>query len=530
MSAIAAPAEAEPQQVSTRDKIAYSVMLIGLFMAVLDISIVASSLGELQAALLATTDEIAWVQTSYLIAEVIMIPLTGWFSRAFSTRYFFAFCTGAFTLASLLCALAWDLNSMIIFRAAQGFFGGALIPSVFTAIYLIFPAHRRTAATVAAGMCATLAPTFGPVLGGWITLTYSWHWLFLMNLLPGIAVTIGVLMLLKIDTADTKLLRQFDYPGVLLLAVGLGALQYLLEEGASEDWFQSDLIITLTGTVVLCGALVIWRELTIKHPIIELRAFRNANFLVGCIFSFVLGIALYGSVFVLPVVLTTVRGFNSLQIGVVMFAAGLAQFISGPIAGMCDKYFDPRVVLSIGLGLFAIGLWANAYMDAEVGFEQMLWPQIARGLAIMFCFLPVTTVALSGLPRDQVANASGLYNLMRNFGGAFGIAIISTIVDRRYDMHYQHIAETVTDSRIAAGAAAETMNETMSDVVGAGVNDGQAGEAALALLTQLAQREALVMAYNDVWLIMAVITAGALLLMPLVRRITIVDITPPSTH
>jgi DHA2 family multidrug resistance protein len=505
---------------STRDKLAYGFMLIGLFMAVLDISIVASSLGELQAALLATTEEIAWLQTSYLIAEVVMIPLTGWFARAFSTRVFFAACCGAFTLASLLCALAWDLNSMIVFRVIQGFFGGALIPSVFTAIYLIFPAHHRTAATVAAGLCATLAPTFGPVLGGWITQSFSWHWLFLMNLLPGILTTIGVAALLQIDKADYSLLKQFDYWGVALIAVSLGALQYVLEEGSHEDWFSSNTIRALTAVTVIAGAGAVWRELAAKHPIVELRAFRDGNFVAGCIFSFVLGIGLYGSAFLLPLILSTVRGYNSLQIGTVMMAAGAAQFLSGPIAGWFDQRFDPRIVLSIGLTLFSLGLWLNTSMDAEVGFNEMLWPQIARGLAIMFCFLPVTTVALSGLPLEQVHNASGLYNLMRNLGGALGLALFSTIIDRRFDLHYQHIAETVTVNRAAVGSAADSLEGL----------DGPATEGALALLTQIASREALVMAYNDLWLIMAAIMGGALLLMPLVHRIKIVELGNPTGH
>jgi DHA2 family multidrug resistance protein len=329
-----------------------------------------------------------------------------------------------------------------------------------------------------------------------------------------------VAALLDIDKADFSLLRRFDYWGVMLIAVSLGALQYVLEEGSQEDWFSSTTIRTLTAVSVIAGAGAVWRELAAEHPIVELRAFRDGNFVTGCIFSFVLGIGLYGSAFLLPLILSTVRGFNSLQIGTIMMAAGAAQFLSGPIAGFFDQRFDPRIVLGIGLSLFSFGLWLNTTMDAEVGFNEMLWPQVARGLAIMFCFLPVTTVALSGLPLEQVHNASGLYNLMRNLGGALGLALFSTIIDRRFDLHYQHIAETVTINRSAVGAAAYALEGL----------DGTAPESALGLLAQIASREALVMAYNDLWLIMAAIMGGALLLMPLVRRVKVVDLGNPTGH
>ncbi len=502
--------------VTPRVLLGYLSMVLGLFMAILDIQIVASSLREIQAGLSASLDEISWVQTSYLIAEVIMIPLSGWLARLLSMRWLFVASAAGFTLMSLASAAAWNIGSMTVFRALQGFFGGAMIPTVFSAIYLMFPADRRTGATVLTGLVATVAPTLGPTLGGWITQSYSWHWLFLINLVPGLFVCIAVALLVDIDRPNLRLLRRIDLPGILLTAVFLGSLEYVLEEGPGDDWFDSRLITALAAITAVAGVLFLWRELACEHPVMDLRAFRDRNFAVGCLFSFVIGVGLYGSVYLLPLFLGSVRGYNSLQIGIVMMITGIFQFLSGPIAGLLEKRIDLRLMLTLGIGLFALGLGFNGRLTAEAGFAELFLPQALRGIAIMLCFLPITSIALGRLPAGEVNNASGLYNLMRNLGGAIGLAAIDTVFDSRSDLHYARLAESVNAAR--AGIA-ERLADLSAALETSLADPQRADQAAHGLIAGLARREALVMTYNDLFLLLAAVFLASLLFMPLVRKV-----------
>ena len=490
-----------------RDWIGFYAMLVGLFMAVLDIQIVASSLGEIGAGLSATIEETAWIQASYLTAEVIIIPLTGWLARALSTRVLFTISISLFTLTSLLCGLAWDMESMIVFRVLQGLSGGTLIPLGFTIIYLIFPPERRATMIVILALVANIAPTIGPTFGGWLTQLFSWQWLFYINLIPGALVAIVGWKTIDIDRPNTALLKQIDVLGVVLIALFLGPLVFILEEGPREDWFNSSTITVAAVVSVVSGVLMVWRELSAAHPIVDIRAFRDRNFLIGCLLSFAFGIAIYGSIYLLPVILSTVRGFNSLQIGIVMIVIGAFQLISGPLAGQLEKRMEPRLMLVLGLSLYAVGFWMYSQMTAEVGFAQLFWPQMFHGIAIVICFLPMTGIALGTLPRHEVQNASGLFNLTRNLGGAIGLAAINTIIGGRYDLHRERLAETITMSRLPVSEAVTAAGESESEAL-----------ASLQMLVQLVEREARVMTFNDVWLVMCGTIAAGLLLIPFVRK------------
>lgn len=430
-----------------QNKRAYLFMVMGMFMAVLDIQIVASSINEVQAALGASADEISWVQTSYLVAEVIMIPICGWLARVFSTRILFCFCGLIFTLASALCALAWNLEAMIFFRVIQGFFGGALIPTVFASIFFIFEPHERSKAMIMAGVVTTMAPTLGPTVGGWLTTYMSWHWMFLVNVIPGIIMCTNVWKRLDIDKPNYALLRKIDYVGFALLAVGLGTLEVFLKKGQKYDWFDSGFVTFLFMIVASCLVGMVVYELKRKDPIVNVRAFANRNFTIGCISSFATGVGLYGSVYLFPLLLGIVRGYNSLQIGQVMFATGLFMFASGPLAGVIEKKIDLRLMLAIGLGLFGLGLIVNGQLTSDVGFYELLLPQVIRGISIMFCFLPLTQVSLGLLPKEDIPNASGLYNLTRNLGGAIGIAIIDTLLRNRITYHTQALKSMISPGR-----------------------------------------------------------------------------------
>jgi len=507
---------ATPPPVTGRTVAGYLAMVVGLFMAVLDIQIVASSLAEIQAGLSASLDEISWVQTSYLIAEVIVIPLSGWLARLLSTRILFAGAALGFTLASLACAMAWDIASMAAFRAVQGLLGGVMIPTVFSAVYIMFPPERRGSFIVLAGLVATIAPTVGPTLGGWITTHLSWHWLFLINLAPGLLVALAVLRLVDIDRPDPGLLRRIDGPGILLVALFLGTLEYILEEGPGEDWLDSATIRTLVPICAAAGIALVWRELTTAHPVVNLRAFRDRNFTLGCLFSFVVGVGLYGSVYVMPLFLATVRGHDALAIGTIMAVTGAFQFLSGPLAGAAERRLDLRLMLAIGLVLFGAGLWLNVGLTHQSDFRELFWPQAVRGIAIMFCFLPMTQIALGRLPREEVGNASGLYNLMRNLGGAIGLAAIDTLLDRRIDLHVDRLHERLDPARLPVAEKLEAFAAYLSTFT---ADPDRPQRMALALADGLARREALVMAFDDVFFVLSAVFFAALLLLPLVRAV-----------
>ncbi len=479
----------------------FFLMVCGMFMAILDIQIVAASLPEIQAGVSASIDEVTWVQTAYLIAEVVMIPLSGWLARVMSTRWLFAASSMGFTIMSFACAFAWDINSLIVFRALQGFLGGAMIPTVFAANFKLFPPERQMIGTVVIGLTATVAPSIGPTLGGWLTETLSWHWLFLANIVPGLLVTISVPLIVDIDRPNWKLVGRIDLLGIVLVAGFLGSLELVLDEGPREDWFSSRLILTFAIVSVVSAVLLFWRELTIAEPVLELRAFRNRNFTVGCILTFIVGMCLYGQSYILPQVLSRVRGYNALQIGQVMWVTGAAMFVTAPIAGRLSGAVDPRKLLVVGFGLVALGLWLNAQMTTEVGFRQLLLAQVVRGVGLILCIVPITQAALGTLPPDEVGGGSGLFNLFRNMGGALGLAMINTQWDGRYDRHYWWLAERLSDTDAEVRARLDGIAASVSD---AGVLPADPQTLALHGLARQVAQQASILAWDDVFWLMAV--------------------------
>ncbi len=492
---------------------AFVVLSVGMFMAILDIQIVASSLAEIQAGLSASADEISWVQTSYLVAEIVMIPLTGFLGRAFSTRYLFAIAAGGFTLASIGCASANSIGEMIVWRALQGFIGGAMIPSVFAAAYTIFPRSRQGMISAVVGLIATLAPTVGPTVGGYLTDLFSWHWLFLVNVFPGIAVTVGTLLLVDFDKPNLKILRNFDFVGVATLAVFLGSLEYVLEEGPSKDWFDDRRIVLFAVVSVIAGIAFFVRALTAREPIVDLKAYLDRNFATGSLFIFVLGIGLYGLVYLYPVYLARVRGYDALQVGETMFVTGLFMFLTAPISGRIAQKADPRIMIAVGMGLLAISCVELVPITHDWAFAELFLPQAVRGVGLMVAMIPVSMLALGTLPPERLKNASGLFNLMRNFGGAVGLAVINTLLNDRWDLHIQRLHEAVTWSRDAANERLASMTQHLASALG---SDAQM--AALKSLTSSVRSQALVMAFSDIFLIMAVLFFAIVLFAPLARR------------
>ena len=480
-----------------RRLIAFLAMCFGMFMAILDVQIVSSSLSDIQAGLSASADEIPWVQTSYLIAEVIAIPLSGFLSRALGTRILFSASAAGFTLASIMCGMTSSIDSMIMWRAVQGFIGGGMVPTVFASAYYIFQGPRQKFIAPVVGLIATLAPTIGPTIGGYLTDAYSWHWLFFINVVPGIVVTVATYLLVDFDEPDFSLLNNFDWWGLISMAGFLGALEYVLEEGPRYEWLDDDTIFMVAIVSAVSAVVFFIRVLTARAPIVDLRAFANRNFAVGSLFSFVLGIGLYGLTYLYPVYLAQVRGYDALMIGETMFVSGLVMFVTAPIAGQLNEKFDPRFILVAGFIFFAIGTWQMTYITSDWDFWELMWPQVFRGVGLMFAIIPVTNTALGTLPVERVKNASGLFNLMRNLGGAIGLAAINTAFNDRLDLHLSRLHDAVNSSSVPA---TETLSNLATQFQGS-----DARMQALKALTAMVRLQAEVMSYADVFLLLTVL-------------------------
>jgi DHA2 family multidrug resistance protein len=497
-----APAPAGPAAADRIDPmrvVAFAAMIFGMFMAILDIQIVSASLAEIQAGLSASADEISWVQTAYLIAEVVMIPLSGFLSRALSTRVLFAASAAGFTLASALCATATTIDEMIVYRAIQGFIGGGMIPSVFAASFTLFHGRQRAIVTPLIGLIATLAPTIGPTVGGYLTQAFSWHWLFLVNVGPGIAVTLAAVLLIDFDKPDHGLLKHLDWLGLIGMAAFLGSLEYVLEEGPNHDWLQDEAVFNCAIVLVVGAVVFFWRAFTAREPIVDIYAYRDRNFAFGSLFQAVLGIGLYGLTYLFPIYLAQVRGYDSLMIGETMFVSGLAMFFTAAISGRLSTRMDPRLMMTIGFVSVGLGTWMMTGVTKDWDFWEIFIPQILRGFGLMFCMVPITNLALGTLPPAELKNASGLFNLARNLGGAIGLAVINTVLNDRMDLHLARLHEQVAWGRNAA-------EELLADLTAKFSHFGPGTDqmAALKQLALLVRREALVMAFADVFFVMAV--------------------------
>ncbi|HXC27867.1 MAG TPA: DHA2 family efflux MFS transporter permease subunit [Stellaceae bacterium] len=507
---------------ATRSVLPFAVMCVGMFVALLDIQIVASSLQDIGGGLSAAQDEIAWVQTAYLIAEIIVIPLSGWLTRVFSTRWLFAASAAGFTVASMLCGIAWNIDSMIVFRALQGMLGASMIPTVFTSSFHYFQGQKRIYAAAVVGTIASIAPTLGPVVGGWITDTLDWHWLFYINLVPGTAVAIAVPFLVNIDEPDRSLLKGADYAGMVLMAICLGNLEYFLEEGARWNWFDDRTITQCAWIAGISGALFIARSLTYENPVVDLRAFTNRNFAVGCFLSFVTGIGIFSTIYLTPLFLGYVRGFSAWQTGLAIFSTGAASLIGVPVyVTLGRKGVDLRWLMMFGLASFGISMWYFSFITHDWGSDQLFIPQVLRGFPQVFAVGPSVSLGLGSLPMARLKYASGLFNMMRNMGGAVGIAACGAILNIRTNEHFNDIASRLTPSNHAMTTYVQDMSQRYTASIGA-ADPGHL--AALKQLWALAYREASTLAYADAFQAIMVAFIVATAFVPLLRKVA-----PPAT-
>jgi DHA2 family multidrug resistance protein len=489
----------------------FTAMCLGLFMAVLDVQVVASALTTIGQALNIAPENLGWIQTGYLTAEVIAIPLTGLLTRALSLRWMFVAATLGFTLASLGCAFSSTVTALIALRVAQGFCGGMLIPAVFTSIFVMMPKEREILATAIAGMFAVIAPTIGPFVGGYLTQHFSWHWIFLINVLPGLIVCLVVGACVRAGRAEWGILKRLDYATLVLAAIFLAALELLLNEAPGRDW-RGAFVFAVAAICAASGAGGAWWALRHATPFIDLRRFRNRGFSLGCGLSFVFGMGLYGSVYLLALFLGLVRGHSPLQIGEIMMVAGAVQLLTAPLAVVLETRMEPRLLTAIGFAVFGLGLFANGFSNPHSEFWGLFWPQILRGAAVMLCILPATRLALEGWTAGEVPDASGLFNLMRNLGGAIGIALIDTLVQTRTAGHAAALV-----GRLQAGDAAAARLVGLPTAMFRGHAMGPVDAMTKALIAPMVQRAALTQSFNEAWLVLAGLFALALAMVPLIR-------------
>lgn len=514
-------------ELSTPQKVAaFACMCVGMFIALIDIQIVSASLKDIGGGLSAGADDTAWLQTAYLIAEIIVIPLSGWLSQVMSTRWLFAASAAGFTITSLLCALAWDIQSMIAFRALQGFLGGSMIPLVFTTAFIYFTGKQRVIAASVIGAVASLAPTLGPAVGGWITDALSWHWLFYINLLPGIFVTIAVPLLVNVDRPNPGLLKSADYVGIVLMAVFLGCLEYSLEEGARWNWFSDSTILFTSWVAGISGILFVWRCLAIQTPIVDLRALRDRNFALGCLFSFITGVGIFATIYLTPLFLGRVRGYGALDIGLAIFSTGVFQLLAIPVYAFLANRIDLRWIMMLGLTLFAISMWDFSPITHEWGAKELLLPQAIRGFAQQMTVPPTVTLTLGALPPARLKLAAGLFNLMRNLGGAIGIAACATILNDRTNLHFLRLAEHLNVRNENLNIWLEQLQENAQAY---GQNSLDSSPYVLHQLWALTWREAQTLSYADAFLAIMLCFIVAVALVPLMRKI-VAPARPSGNH
>jgi DHA2 family multidrug resistance protein len=490
----------------------FIAMCIGMFMAILDIQVVASSFPNIGAALHISEDRLSWIQTCYLIAEIIGIPLTGFMTRALTVRWLFSGATFAFTLASVGCATSSNFAELVTFRTIQGFFGGALIPVVFTTIFELFPRRLHTTATVIAGTFAMIAPTIGPVFGGFLTQTYSWHAIFLINVPPGLVFGTIVALLVRVGKPNLRALIDIDFLTIVFAAVFLASLELLLKEAPKRHW-SGGFVDALLIVCPISFAIAVQQCLTRSRPFLELRRFKDRGFGVACFLSFVLGTGLYGSVYLLPLFLGLVRKHTALGIGEIMIVAGAAQLISAPIAAMLESRMSGRAMLTLGYALFGAGLVADGFCTIDTDFTGLILPQILRGAGIMFCIIPSTRLAMEGWGEREEPDASAQFNLMRNLGGAIGIALVDTIVQQRTSVHVDRLV-----SRLQAGDTDAARAAGLPTAMFHGHAMGPIGETLKEMIAPMVQRAAFTQSLNEGWFLLAALFVPSLLAIALLSR------------
>jgi DHA2 family multidrug resistance protein len=490
----------------------FTAMCVGMFMAILDIQIVAAALPRISHALGIPLDRLSWIQTAYLITEVIAIALSGRLTRALSTRGIFTLGVAGFVLASIGCAAARSFVALVVWRTVQGFCGGVIIPTAFAAGYKMFPKQLQSRAILIAGAMAMLAPSLGPLLGGYIAQKLAWNWLFLINVPIGIVVAAIVAARIRVDDADPSAWRTIDAPALVALTAALTLLLIVLKLAPADHWVAARDFYLTVGTLV-AATVFVRRCIGTPEALVDFSPLRAGSFSAACVFNFALGLGLYGSVYLLPLFLGFVRYHTPLEIGIIMTVTGVAQLVAAPVATLADRRVPATAVAAFGFGLFAVGAFANAFETPRSDFSDLIVPQVLRGAAVLFCILPITNVALDAQPSAQLANASGLLNLMRNIGGAIGIGLVDTIVNVRPSAI---ASQLISDLKQGSHRVADFVGLPVDLVAGQTIATMDPSD--LAFVRPVITRAAATTAFNEGWIVLGALMVLSLVVLPLLHR------------
>ena len=493
--------------------IAITVSLASV-LELLDTSIVNVAIPHMMGNLGATLDQIAWVSTGYIVANVIVLPITGWLSAYFGRQRYFAGSIALFTLASFMCGNAGSLGALVFWRIVQGLGGGALLSTSQAILYEEFPREEYGTAMAIFGVGVMVGPTLGPTVGGWITDTYGWPWIFYINIPFGMLALALTLSFIN-DSLHQERAESVDWLGLGLLAIGVGSLQIMLERGERLDWWASSQIRLLAIASVVSLVTFIWHELRTEHPVVDLRILKSRQLAVGVLFGLVLGVCLYATVFVLPVYLQTIRNFTANQTGLVILPGALASAFTMGFMGRLQGKFDGRLSIAAGIGIFALSMWKHSHFTTESGFHGFFWPLIFRGVGLGLIFVPLTNLALADLPMSRIPNGTGLFNLMRQLGGSVGIALSATLLQRFTSIHRADLAANVTQY---SEAARERIAAITQALIGRGDLPALAQTKAIGFVNGIVTTQAMMLSFEQLFLLFGAAFVLSLPLLLLMHR------------
>jgi DHA2 family multidrug resistance protein len=494
--------------------VAVTVMLPTLI-EIVDTSVVNVSLDHIRGSLSAGLDESTWTITSYLVSNAIIIPMTGWLSRLFGRKRYLIFSISVFTLGSLLCGSAWNLQSLVLFRILQGVGGGALQPISQSVLLETFPRRQHGMAMAIFGIGIMFGPIIGPLLGGWITDNWSWHWIFFINIPIGI-ISILMALFFIVDPPYMKRLKmKIDYWGLVFLAIGLGCLQIVLDKGQREDWFSSSFITWLSLTSLVSLVLFVIIEFFAEHPIVNLKAFKNLTFSTGNMVMFFAFFNLFGSIVLLPIYLQTLMGYTATLAGMVLGPGGVATLIAMPIAGRLVTKINPKAILAFGIIVAAYSTHLMSQFNLLADFNTIIWPRVVLGVGMGFLFIPLTTLTMSVIKKEDMGNATAIYNLLRNLGGSFGVAFVTTMLARRAQLHQVHLVEHLTPFDTSYQLILSKSDQFLQHM-GFDVSTAQHGGVS-AIYGQLL-KQASMLSFNDTFYLLSVFLTCTLPLLLLIKR------------
>jgi DHA2 family multidrug resistance protein len=494
--------------------VAATVMLPTLI-EIIDTSVVNVSLDHIRGSLSASIDESTWIITSYLVSNAIIIPITAWLSRLFGRKRYLILSISIFTFSSFMCGSAWNLQSLVFFRVLQGAGGGALQPLSQAILLETFPPQQQGMAMAIFGIGIMFGPIIGPLMGGWITDNWSWHWIFYVNVPIGFISVLMVYLFIVDPSYMERIRMKVDYWGLFFLAIGLGCLQVVLDKGQRDDWFSSNFIVSLSAISASSLILFVARELTTENPVVNLRIFRNIPFSTGNLIMFSVFFTIFSSIVLLPIYLETLMGYTAYLSGLVLGPGGLAAMAAMPIAGQLVNRINPKWILGFGIALMAYSVHLMSLFNLQADFHSILLPRVIQGLGIGFFFVPLTTVTMSAANKEQMGNATAIFNLLRNLGGSFGVAFVTTLLARREQFHQYRLIEHLTPFSRNYQTAVSQIQQFLQEQ---GLTSPVPGQGVVGVIYNNLLQQAAMLSFNDCFYVLSIMLAFILPFVLLMKK------------